>query len=322
MPDKGRVAALVVTYNRRALLEECLAAVLGQEAPVDTVVVVDNASTDGTEGLFGDGGRFSAEARVVYRRMPENLGGAGGFKEGLRVASGTGCDWVWLMDDDCIPEPGTLGALLAASAVPEEAPSFLASCVFGPEGEPMNVPAVSGRLHENGYSDWCRHLNEGLVEIRSATFVSLLINSQAIERVGLPIGSFFIWGDDVEYTTRLATHFAPAYLVGSSKVLHKRANAKALTIFNEDDPGRIAMHRYHVRNNLIVARLYATRLGRVKALLGAASQAVKCLTRGPGGPRVRLLRFRATSSGIAAYLTGRYELEDYATHVRTERHES
>src|SRR5690242_3499247 len=90
------VVALVVTWNRRELLVEALQAVVGQTRPPDRVIVVDNASTDGTSD------RVRAEfADVELLRTSRNLGGAGGFALGMRHALETrSCDALWLLDDD------------------------------------------------------------------------------------------------------------------------------------------------------------------------------------------------------------------------------
>ena len=305
----ARIAALVVTYNRRALLAECLRAILAQDVPVEAVVVVDNASTDGTGELFAPGAEFDLPV-VGYHRMPENLGGAGGFKEGLRVARDSGCDWVWLMDDDCIAQPDTLSELVKASAIPDGRVSFLASSVFGPEGEPMNVPTVDSRLAENGYPDWYFNLDRGLVEIKSATFVSLLISVEAIREVGLPIGSFFIWGDDVEYTQRLTRWSAPAYMVGSSRILHKRANAKALDIMVENDPRRLRNFFYYTRNNLIATSVYGNRKKVLYRVFVNLVRGIRCLFVGRGGTKARFCRAKAVLSGTCAYVFHSYDLED------------
>lgn len=307
------VAALVVTYNRKALLLECIDAITRQEYPAFTIVVIDNASTDGTEELFTGDGPLAGSDTIDYRRMGSNLGGAGGFKEGLRAAAESGADWVWLMDDDCIPHSNTLAMLVEAARLVEGRdiePSFFASSVFGPKGEPMNVPAVDGRPTENGYADWYAYLSDGMVEIESATFVSLLLNRKAIDKLGLPVGSFFIWGDDTEYTTRLTHNFGPAYLVGASRVLHKRVNTKSLDIMNEDDPERIARFHFYYRNNLIVQRYHHGKSAATKLLLRDLRAVARCFSSGHGGTAVRRARSAAILAGMREYLGGKYDLED------------
>lgn len=311
--ENKNVAALIVTYNRQNLLIECLAAVKEQAFTPSTIVVIDNASTDGTDGLFADGGIFDGDPNIVYCRMKENLGGAGGFKEGIRKCMDLGCDWVWLMDDDCIARPDTLSSLMDAAEASTRygaEPSFLASSVYGPQGEAMNVPVVDTRADANGYPDWYRALAEGMVEIESATFVSLLINRRAIEQLGLPIADFFIWGDDTEYTTRLTHYFGPAYMVGTSKVLHKRANAKSLDIRNENDPIRIANFHRLYKNNLVVKKYHYGNKAAVKTVLVNIKNAFSCLAKGGDAMELRFARFRAIIVGVFEFVAHRYELED------------
>lgn len=305
----ARVAALVVTYNRRALLAECLRAILAQELPVEAVVVVDNASTDGTGELFAPGAEFDLPV-VGYHRMPENLGGAGGFKEGLRVARDSGCDWVWLMDDDCIAQPDTLSELVKASAIPDGRVSFLASSVFGPEGEPMNVPSLDARGTKNGYPDWYRYLNQGLVKIEKATFVSLLIGVPAIKEVGLPIGSFFIWGDDTEYTSRLTRYYGPAFFVGNSIIVHNRFNSKKLDIINEDDIKRLINFRLYIRNNLIVCNNYTNKRNLYYNILMNIYHSITYRTKGTGTIALKNARANSILLGTLDYIFHRYDLED------------
>ena len=132
-----RTVAVVVTYNRRELLLESLAAVQGQTRPPDAVVVVDNASTDGSGDAVRD-----AFPDVRLLALTVNTGGAGGFAAGIRAAQELDADAIWLMDDDTVPEPGALAALLAARAASARTPAVVASRVVWTDGRdhPMNTP--------------------------------------------------------------------------------------------------------------------------------------------------------------------------------------
>ena len=101
------IAAVVVTYNRKELLTECLTAIAEQTRIPDTILIIDNASTDGTEEMFAKDGVFD-NALFDYQKMESNLGGAGGFYEGIRRAFNNGADWIWIMDDDTIPSKTAL----------------------------------------------------------------------------------------------------------------------------------------------------------------------------------------------------------------------
>ena len=83
-----RVAAVVVTYNRKELLAQCIEALLGQQNAVCDILIVDNASTDGTGAYLA----ALNEPRVHSRSTGANLGGAGGFNFGMRWAVEAGYD--------------------------------------------------------------------------------------------------------------------------------------------------------------------------------------------------------------------------------------
>jgi rhamnopyranosyl-N-acetylglucosaminyl-diphospho-decaprenol beta-1,3/1,4-galactofuranosyltransferase len=99
LDQKGSVAAVVVTFNRKELLCECLDALLAQTYPVSRIVLIDNASSDGTAELLAEKGYLENEI-FDYLRLPVNSGGAGGFHEGVKRAFEAGFDWLWLMDDE------------------------------------------------------------------------------------------------------------------------------------------------------------------------------------------------------------------------------
>ena len=126
-----KICAVVVTYNRKDLLVECLEALRRQTGPLDAIYIIDNASTDGTPELlrsrgYRDGAVIEnpldgSEIIIRYVRLPVNTGGAGGFHEGVKRAFHDGYDWIWLMDDDVEPEEYTLEKLLRASErIPED----------------------------------------------------------------------------------------------------------------------------------------------------------------------------------------------------------
>ena len=244
-----RVHAVVVTYNRKELLQECIDAILEQTISVEKLIVVDNNSTDGTESFMRDNGYFD-NAVIEYMKLPENIGGAGGFYEGMKRARSYQPDWIWIMDDDTISTKTCLEELLKAKNNIKGKVSFLASSVRGMMNEAMNVPKIS-RKQFSSYTDWYQYLDKGMVKIVKATFVSLLINIKAVNKCGLPWKEFFIWGDDSEYTQRIIRDYGPAYMVGKSLAIHKRVGSDELSLIKETNEGRIPMYFYYYRNNLI-----------------------------------------------------------------------
>jgi hypothetical protein len=253
------VAAVVVTYNRLALLKECVAALRAQTRPLDEIIVVNNGSTDGTaEWLAGEPG-----LTVVTQ---ENQGSSGGQATGTRAAYLAGHDWFWLMDDDTIPYPDSLQNLLDSRAAGPADTGFL-SCV---------AVWTDGTVHRMNYQppahplDWYLTVqSDGVVPVQSASFVALLVARRAVTAVGLPLRPMYLWGDDVEYTERIGRRFR-GYVVTGSRVLHK-------TLANAGPPtGPVASRDvqkvcYGARNQMYLARTYpgspARRLAKIANLL-------------------------------------------------------
>ncbi|XVQ11696.1 glycosyltransferase [Spirillospora sp. CA-255316] len=232
-----RVVAVVVTYNRRELLVEALEAIRAQTRVPDAVVVVDNASADGTADLVRE--RFG-EAELLA--LPRNTGGAGGFAAGLRLALDRGADLVWLMDDDTVPEPGALAALLDARANVPGPPVLVASRVVWTDGRdhPMNTPRAKPRASE---AEVRAAEAAGCVPIRSASFVSVLVDAGAVRERGLPVADYFLWNDDFEFTTRLLRGRV-GVLCRGSVVVHKTRTFGSTDV----DPGERFF--YEVRNKI------------------------------------------------------------------------
>ena len=286
------IIAVVVTYNRKDLLLECLESISSQTMPVNKIVLIDNASTDGTQSAVKEAGYMND--RLDYNRMSENTGGAGGFYFGIEKAMKMGGDWIWIMDDDTIPKQDCLERLFASkericSRIKTEEISFLASSIYGSNGEVMNVPIVSSQVEDTGYLRWYQMLDYGCVEIMYATFVSLLFNGKAINKCGLPCKDYFIWGDDYEYTRRLTKFFGRAYMVGDSIAIHKRVNAKALDIRSEDNLNRVKLFRYFYRNNLINRRFYEGYYHPLKQLIKAIKEAASVLNNKHGFSKAKAI---------------------------------
>lgn len=258
MSDNIKIYAVVVTYNRKNMLLKCIKAILRQTVSIEKVIIVDNNSIDGTAECLKENGYFENKL-IYYQKLPNNIGGAGGFYEGIKTARSMNPDWVWIMDDDVIPDENCLLELLAASNEIKGNISFLASSIRNMDGMAMNVPKLN-RKQFTKYTDWYQYLDKGIVKIVKATFVSLLINGEAIQKCGLPWAPFFIWGDDSEYTQRIIRDFGPAYMVGKSKAIHMRSSAEELSIVKETNPNRIPLYFYLYRNNLIGFWEYETAL--------------------------------------------------------------
>ncbi len=237
------VCVILVTHNRKSLLRESLAALRSQSHPVQTILVVDNASTDGTAQMLA--GEFPDVAGL---RLDQNLGGAGGYYAGIAWAMKAGFEWFWLLDDDTIADRDTLANLFDCRRRfrCEPRPDLLASKVVWTDGSlhPMNIQKP--KLYDPDMQMAAALC--GAMSIRFTSFVSMLMHRRLAEQYGLPIAGYFVWNDDVEYTARILRRefgvVAPA-----SVVTHKTA----MKYVPATSTG--AKIYYEVRNKLWIVRL-------------------------------------------------------------------
>lgn len=236
------ISTVVVTYNKLSLLKECLNAILNQTCLPDTIIVVNNNSTDGTKEYLDELSKENSKISPIH--LSENIGGAGGFNSGIKQAMAVHSDYIWIMDDDTIPSSTALEELVTAKDDLKGEFSFLASNVRWIDGSPclMNIPKV--------LQNW--NSIENYVELEFSSFVSMFVNAEIVKKVGYPITEFFIWGDDVEYAHRLGK-IKPGYYVDKSVVLHKMNENKRTDIL-KDHESRLPRYYYAVRNGLYQAR--------------------------------------------------------------------
>jgi rhamnopyranosyl-N-acetylglucosaminyl-diphospho-decaprenol beta-1,3/1,4-galactofuranosyltransferase len=194
-----RVVAVVVTYNRKELLTRCLNALLDQSIPLSTILVIDNASTDGTKEHLARAGLLERPS-VEYRTMTSNLGGAGGFQKGFEAARAEGFDLLWVMDDDGMPDRDCLKQLLAvdgdarAPVILDDKDSGRTAFFYEADGRHTNV---------------AQHVQGARAVLPLHPFNGVLLSARLVEAIGVPDGRFFLWGDEIEYRQRwLASGFA------------------------------------------------------------------------------------------------------------------
>lgn len=213
-----QVWAVVVTRNRKVLLQECLDALRAQTRPVDRVLVIDSASSDGTREALEAAGHLD-DPRLVYDRLERNLGSAGGYGHGIARAAREGADWLWIMDDDAEPRSDALAALLAAPEARDPGVAALAGAVVLPGGE-------VDLLHRGTMRRFMRMLPRAEYRpghhpaLGFASYTGLLVRGAAARAESPPRAELFTWADDVEWTLRLRRQ-GELRLVPESEMIHK-----------------------------------------------------------------------------------------------------
>jgi len=210
----AKVAALIVTFNRKELLKKTIDSILNQTLKVDKLFIVNNASTDGTD-------KFLIEIKNKYNNLihvinlEENTGGSGGFSYGIKyiMDSKEIYDWIWLMDDDAFPEKFALEKMLKAY----ETLSFKKKDKIGVLQNEVtsNIEEIS----EHELNKKCR-----LRKRDFAIFVGFLIKTDVVKKIGYPKKEYFIYFDDIEYGFRVKKYGYKMYTVVGSKIYHPFSN--------------------------------------------------------------------------------------------------
>lgn len=205
------IHAVVVTYNRRALLEVCLASLKAQSRAPERIVLVDNASTDGTQAWIDQSG-VARNPRLTYVRLEQNLGGAGGFAAGMRQAFALGADAVWMMDDDAAPEKEALQKLMEIYGGDQAIYGSIAVTASGR----LCWPLVATDNRSFDHAD----VVPRQVSVAALPFLGILIPRAVADKIGYPESGYFLAGDDTEYCFRARDRGMAIHAAGASRILH------------------------------------------------------------------------------------------------------
>jgi GT2 family glycosyltransferase len=181
-----KAIAVVVSYNRQALLSECINALRNQTRKPDAILVVNNGSTDNTEAWL------EKQKDVFYITQP-NLGSGGGFNTGITWAYQKGYSWIWCMDDDGYPKEDALENLLKH----EGNERSLLNCAV------INKTDQKSFVWKTGNFATIDDVDVDVIEGVGHPFNGTLLHRAIVERVGVPKSSLFLWGDETEYYYRI-----------------------------------------------------------------------------------------------------------------------
>ena len=281
---KETICAVVVTYNRKELLLECLEALRKQTRPLDEIYIIDNASTDGTPEILLENNyipklppsdlikpweisflisnlqksEINSQLSIIvhYVRMHENTGGAGGFHEGVKRGYEKGYDWLWLMDDDVEPLYDGLENMLNYS--------HISKCI-NPSKKYINeelfcwgrkyVDISTGRRYS-----FKRNLfnnSKDFICINYGCFEGMLIHRSIISKIGFPDKRFFMIGDDTIYGL-LASFYTKNIYIKKVIFIKKIIKKKNKKIFLGRESCRISDFSiyYSIRNEFLKIEYY------------------------------------------------------------------
>lgn len=224
---RPRILALVVTFDAPEPLVACLRGIHSQTTEPDGILVVDNASQVPAQDVLARAGLANGETKFL--RLPENLGPAGGYAAGLGRLAGSRYDAAWVMDDDCVPDPGCLSGLVHRYRS-AELPTLFFPRILDEQGVITNYPAWSG----------------------------VLISRAIVQAVGVPKEEFFWWAEDTEYLQwRIPRAGYDVVRVSTATVTHGRARPRR----------RAAWKYYYEARNFVYYRVHIQGQTGLKSLL-------------------------------------------------------
>lgn len=262
-----KTTAIIVTYNKKDFLKGCLESLLNQSVSLNSIVVINNNSDDGTDSYL----KNLNNPKIIFKNLEKNLGGAGGFQYGLKVAyEETDSNYFWIMDDDAVADKDALSKLVDSGKKLNNNFGFLCSNVSYDDGLGTNCP-------NSAEGSWNELLKKyGLIKVKNATFVSVFFRRDVIKKVGLPIGEMFIWGDDMEFTTRInKANVGDSYFVVSSNITHMSKNV-GTTLFT--CPERLFERYQRMYRNLIYSdKKYFSKKHLIKSIINNFTLFIKAI---------------------------------------------
>ena len=226
------VSGIVVTYNRKESVKRCLDALLSQTFSLNKIIVIDNASTDGTLSYLNSCYNFElpqikdeslisagkvGDTQICLYRTAENGGGSLGFHLGMKIAyEQFDTDYYWMMDDDGYPSSDCLEVLLQQcndndyvmpTSINIKDHSKLAWAVR----KKNKVKTIS---YTELMEDW------GAVMPFVTPFNGALLSRKCLKEVGYVNKDFFIWGDEYEHYWRCKSKGIQPVTILNAKFYH------------------------------------------------------------------------------------------------------
>lgn len=213
----SKIACVIVTYNNGDNIGKLLDSLFTQSKPIEEIIVIDNASLDGTPQILKE--KFP---QVTLLANASNTGVGGGYAQGMEYAYQKGYEWIWLLDGDSLPQ---------TSALEELAKAFTSLRSLHPKIGILDSSPISpltglrwdGFLWRGRFVGLPKELAQSQKPFLVDSVISsgCLVNRRVIEEVGLPLADFFMDFVDHEYNLRVRRRGYEIIYVPSSIIYHE-----------------------------------------------------------------------------------------------------
>ena len=222
----SKIYIIVLSYNRRDDTVECLKSLYLSEYPNYKVIVVDNASSDGSAEAVR---RAFPQADVIENS--ENLMYAEGNNVGIRMALAEGADYVLLLNNDTVVSPAVLGELEAAMRNHPDAGVAGAMIYYFPPKQRQQDEIIwyaggivsfwRGLTAHRGIRERDAGLYNSIEETGYVTGCAMMLSRKCLERTGLLDPGYFIYAEDADLSVRARRAGFRLIFAPRAKVWHK-----------------------------------------------------------------------------------------------------
>jgi len=249
--DMVSVASVTTARNARRLLPRHIEGLLLQTRRLQEIIVVDNASTDGTAALLAE---EYPEVKVL--QMKENLGAAGAWAAGLSYAAlNMKHDWIWTFDDDSVPNHDALENLMSGLESIRDEGVEIGIGVAVPVHVGTGI-SYSPLLWKDAFVHPSADLLAQPVWFADLAFAAgSLVRREVVEEIGLPRADFFMDFFDFEYCLRARSRGYKIAVVNAAQFSHEVGRAREIKLsgYKRLWPDHEPWREYYMSRNLAYA---------------------------------------------------------------------
>lgn len=264
------VDVVIVTYNRLEKLKKALRCYEEQTQSFRNLIVVNNHSFDGTEMFLQKWKECKTSQFGKYViTTKDNLGGAGGFYYGEKLAMSMNPDWIFIADDDAYPEPDMMEKFYEFSNTHKISDySAVCAAVLFPNKSVACEHRSRFIADAKGHFSWdavpLEEYQQEFFNIDFLSYVGPFLNAKAIQNIGFVNRRFFIYNDDSEHSLRLR-HYGQLICVPKIKIVHDVKQVGQYKGQNPNDNMLVTWGDYYTnRNEMYMFKKHLPKVAKVR----------------------------------------------------------
>lgn len=243
---KNKIACFILTFNRLHLLKKCVEGVRNQSYTNFDIYVVDNASTDDTAMWL------SQQEDIQTIKISKNEGIAKGFNVGIQVLYERGYDWIWMMDDDGIPDKEQLKELVDKT---RKYNLLFANAIIYDINNPSCLAFSFDK--DNTFDVSNSELKNG-----AHAFNGTFIHRTVVELVGNVNKEMYMYGCEIDYLFRIKKRKIKLVTVTTAKHFHPQPKLLNIPLIWGVKRGYVQVEieqKYFVRNTAYIECNYLSK---------------------------------------------------------------